>query len=1080
MNRASRLALLFATLLPIAAAAQPSLQTLVTNSLSEPYGVAVDADNNFYVTDSAHNRIAKYNPNSGSVTNFAGVPGEVGSNDGPGVFARFFNPQGIVFARRAIIVADSGNHRIRQIALNGVVSTLAGSTPDFADGAGVAARFNSPAGLAADAAGNVYVADMLNNRIRRIDTNNNVTTIASGLSRPTAITVDSTTGILYVADTGTHSIRAIQPNGTVTLLAGSGSAFVSGNRDSLVAANALLNAPRGVLWVGGNTGLLVSDTGNRSIRRVYFNSTLNTFSVEQYLANASELDKPIGLALDINGNVPLVDLGKHRLYSIQVTAPQAPVSNPQIGIVNMTTNFFGQLVTALSPVVNSTFNNDVLVAVLAEEGTETFYTLDPNADFPQDPTTRNTPPLYKNGLPEWTHTLIRPASDGSNVTIRAVSTQDGRRPSAVVTARFQFKVAGPVINGKNPAGFTLENATQGAEMWYTTDGSTPANSPPARLYSPGARLNIVDGTNNVQFKVRAFKPGFAPSSVSEKLFLFSDLQTSSIGITRDFSAGIGSTIVVPVEVKLAPDDELRSLQFRVELAPNGNAPFISTQFRSLPITTNDFLRIPAPSTNAPIATTYTNGPRTGLAISFVGASTGLKVTDSAIVAMLAVPIPPSAAAGQSYTISIIQPSGTADGLQVPIALSTFRDRTITITNISYIVGDSAVANGYNAGDFGNGNLNNNDINNAFHASLGLFVPYSFSDVFDAMDTFPEDSTASAGGDGQIRFLDWQIALQRSLRLTTNNWSRAWSTGGLRAATGASLNNAANQPAAKMASSSRSTWKRHAKLEAQSVENAVPGSQVSVPVFLKVASGHRVAGMQLRAAVIAEGQAPAVSRPVVFNPNTRLPKPILLEGAQDGLPINQAVSAWSLVQNPFSAPLEGTTFLGEVLFAIPNNAAPGQSYTIRMLNADGAPDLRTQYDFESIPASVWIGTPALRGDGTISDEWKRHFFGDVNHLLAQAEADPDGDLTANLQEYLQGTSPIKLRFHTAQLDARSAAQGGLKLRWFGESGKIYRIESSLNLLDWSAVTSEIIGQGNVHEVAEPAQLNSVRFYRIRVQ
>ncbi len=1083
MKRASWFIAFASGMFALAASAQPALQTLITNGLAEPYGVAVDVDNSYYITDSANNRVAKYSSNSGALTNLAGVFGESGADDGPGVFARFFNPQGIVAARGGMVVADSGNNLIRRIAFDGSVTTLAGSTtPGFTDAAGTSARFNFPTGLAVDAAGDIYVADLLNNRIRKIDANNAVTTVASGLSRPAAVAVDKNSGLVYVADTGTHSIRLIQPNGTVSLFAGSGSAFVSGSRDSLVATNALFNGPRALLWVGGNTGLLVSDTGNHMLRRIYFNAALNTYSVERYVTSTTiALDAPLGLAIDNNGNVPLVDLGSDRLYSIQVTAPQAPVADPTIGIVILTTNNFGQLRTSLIPVVNSTFNNDVNVAILAERGTDTFFTPDPNANFPQDPASRNTPAPYENGLLDWSRTLVTPSVDGSNITLRAISTQDGRRPSSVVTARFQFKVAGSVINGKNPSGFSMDNATEAAAMWYTADGSTPTNSTPSILYVRGARLNIVDGTNNVVFKVRAFKTGYAPSAVTEKVFLFSDLQTSSIGVTRDFVAGIGSTIVVPVEVKLAPGDVLRSLQFRIELTPNGGAPSISTQFRSLSITTNDFLRIPLPSTNPPIATSYTSAGKTGLAISFVGASTGMNVNDSATVAMLAVPIPTSASIGQTYKISVVQPSGTADGLQTPIPLTTFKDRTITVTNVTYVVGDSAVANWYNAGDFGNGNLNNNDINNVFHASLGLLTPYSFTDVFDAMDTFPEDSASSVGGDGQVRFLDWQIALQRSLRLTPTNWKRSWSAGGVRTGSSATLNNAANSPAAVLTSAKiPRLWLRQALVQVLPVENAAPGSQISASVYLKVAKGYKVAGLQLRAAVVPEGNAPLLNQPVSFNANLRLPRPITLQGAQDGLPLNQAVSAWSLVQNPFSSPLEGDTFLGEIQFAVPATAKSGQAYTVRIINADGAPDLQTQYDFESLHGSIWVGTPAQTPAETISDEWRAHFFGNWDHILSQAEADPDGDGLTNREEFFAGTNPIDLRFHGFSSNWRSELNStGVKLRWFGEAGKQYRAERSSDFKNWTSVGVDLTGKGDVLELTAP-KAASAQFYRLNVQ
>jgi hypothetical protein len=94
----------------------------------------------------------------------------------------------------------------------------------------------------------------------------------------------------------------------------------------------------------------------------------------------------------------------------------------------------------------------------------------------------------------------------------------------------------------------------------------------------------------------------------------------------------------------------------------------------------------------------------------------LEVEEIATVALLAVPIPPTAQVGQTYTVGVRFPSGTSDGRQIPINLVTFPDRKVTVTNISYVVGDSAIANWYNAGSFGNG-TNNNDVNNAFSPRL---------------------------------------------------------------------------------------------------------------------------------------------------------------------------------------------------------------------------------------------------------------------------------------------------------------------------------------------------------------------------
>jgi len=1064
MKRIPWLATLVLLLTCLKAHAQPSLQPLATNGLAEPYGVAVDANNDFYITDSANNRIVKYISNTSALTNLAGVFRESGRDDGPGVFARFFSPQGIVAARNGLLVADAGNHLIRRVGFDGAVTTIAGNTAGFADATGAAALFNSPAGMAVDASGNVYVADTLNSRVRRIDPNNVVTTVASGFLRPTAVAVNTNTSEIFVADTGTHSIRVIRADGTVGLLAGSGSPFISGSRDSLIATNALFNGPRGLLWVGGKTGLVISDTGNRLLRRVYFNTNaaINTYSAETFVPSASEtLVAPVGLALDENGNIPLVDLGNNTLFSLQVTVPQPPVEKPEIGIVILTTNSFGQLRTSLDPVINSTFNNDVTVAIIAERGTDTFYTLDPDANFPEDPSSRLTPSAYENGLFEWpvNQSLIRPSRDGSNVTIRAISTQDGRKPSAVVAARFLFNVAGPVINGKDPGDFSLQNATEGAEMWYTTNGASPTNAAPSRLYVPDERLDIVNGTNNVIFTVRAFKTGYAQSPEITREFLFSDLQTTRIGIARDFSAGIGSTIVIPIEVKLAPEKVLKSLQFRVEITPvpfDANA-LISSQLRNLTISTNDFIQLPIPSTNAPLASVFTTSTNTGLAVSFVGSSSGLNFSRSGTIALIAVPIPPTVSNNQQYEIQLLQPSGTSDGLQTPVRMTTFEKRTITVsTDLSYVVGDSAIAEWYNTGDFGNTNINNNDVNNAFHSSLGLFTPFSFTDVFDSMDAFPEDSATAVGGDGQIRFLDWQIILQRSLRLSTNNWSRSWASGGLRTASRQNqLSAAANSPAEILTQSTVSpAWFRQATISALSAEHAAPGNFVRVPVSVTMAEGHGVKGLQFRAVVTPEGDAPALDQPVQFVSDPAIPTPISLQGGQNGLAVNQSAGAWALLQNPFPSALQGNHILGHLQFVVPATARTGDAYSIHFANADGAPDLQTQYELQTLPGTVWVGTEALRPAERISDEWKIRFFGALGNAWAAMESDPDGDGLTNLEEFLAGSNPVDLRLQIPKLD-----EGGLEtflFRWFGEPGKRYSVQSSEDLGRWTTVGPERTG------------------------
>ncbi len=279
---------------------------------SDPWGMAMDASGTLYVADAGDNNRILYRWLDGNFHVLAG--GREGFADGLGSAAAFHTPSGIALDRHGnLYVADTGNHAIRKVTARGEVSTLAGGgAPGFADGIGRQARFDGPMGVAVDAEGRVFVADTWNDRIRVIEADGRVWTLAGGdrpgwadgrgdqarFDTPTDLKL-AADGTLWVADLRNDALRTVTPDGQVSTRLGGR----EGAR-ALWGPLTLALTHDGVAYVGERLGgrvVQVSPTGH----------------VVAVAGGTQRFARPAGLALAPDGSLLLADADAYRIHHLR-------------------------------------------------------------------------------------------------------------------------------------------------------------------------------------------------------------------------------------------------------------------------------------------------------------------------------------------------------------------------------------------------------------------------------------------------------------------------------------------------------------------------------------------------------------------------------------------------------------------------------------------------------------------------------------------------------------------------------------------------------------------------------------------
>ena len=433
-------------------------------------------------------------------------------------------------------------------------------------------------------------------------------------------------------------------------------------------------------------------------------------------------------------------------------------------------------------------------------------------------------------------------------------------------------------------------------------------------------------------------------------------------------------------------------------------------------------------------------------------------------------------------------------------------KNVTIGQRKYVVGDANPFRWFNAGDFGNTNLLNDDVEQIFQSAVYyLNTPQPGSDFYNSMDSCcgtyvpavgylaPNTTVSGAAlnplfcgsdltinnyafGDGELDVTDVYVTFRRSLDPSLNWFRRFWTNGTL----GAEIFTNQYRVYGRAETTGSSTTKSFNNSSAENpavtftAGDAVtgPGQTVYIPITANVRGAYPLRVLALNLTVHPLDGSPALTAPVAFTPTAALgaPSTSMSEGA------GNYAAAWL---NSGVVGVLDETVIGTLQITLPAGAPTSAAYAVSFDHASGSPNGLAKFPKQIFSGLITLAdrSTSSAGDG-ISDAWRLRWFGTVNNVLSGTHADADGDGADNLAEFHAGTNPNNL-LSVLKLNAGKDAALNPLVRWPSISGKHYVIERSFSLYgdNWNPVSTNT-GTGGDLQFSESGSGN--RFYRVRVE